>query len=108
MCVERAGVVLFVAAQNIVKTLLAAPKFVAQGHCKERGVICKFVQNAEALVDKVLLTLGYLVLDRAPERQLRLHVDPKLVGGAEGRVGRAAGVEAVMVYAVFFGGFHDR
>ena len=99
---------LLVASKNVVKPLLAAPKLVAQGHCKERGVVCKFVQNAEAFVDKVLLTLGYLILNSTPERKLRFHIDTQLVGGSESSVGRTAGVEAVMVYTVLPGGLHDR
>ena len=66
----------------------------------------ELVQNSVALFDKIALTVVKLLLDRAPERQLRFKVDAKLISSLESSLGRTAGVETIVVYAVFLCGFH--
>ena len=96
-----------VAAENIVQALLAAPKLVAQRQSEKRGVIAELIKNTEALFDKILLPVGDLLLNSAPERQLRLHVDAQHIRRTECGIGRTAGVETVVIDPMLLCGFHD-
>ena len=80
--------------------LYRAPEFIAQGEHHERGVVAILTHDVlallvqeghEALVGRVEVT---------PEGQFRLQVDAQAVGGLEGGLGRAPGVEAQVVDAI--------
>ena len=73
-------------------------------------MVGKIFYNTDTLVYKVVLfflviTVLALCGNRSPERKLRLHIDTNLICGGKCGVGRTAGVETVMVYAIAFGNF---
>ena len=79
---------------------LLAPKLVAQGEHRERGVMSISTDDVQALFPQE--REEFLPFQRPPERELRLEVDPELVRGRESGLRRAPGMEPDVVDAVFF------
>ena len=78
-----------------------APKLVAQSHHSEGRVMTILMQDVYTLLMQEGHELLVLPVEGAPEGQFGLEVDAERIGGGEGRLGRAPGVEADVVDAVF-------
>ena len=80
---EQVGIHLTGAVDEYAHHLCVAPKLIADGEHGEGGVMGIIAEYALEIVGEESCQFGILIIDLTPYRELRLEVDPRLIGGSE-------------------------